>query len=71
MARPRVADRGDGHQIRSVVANILNKQARTAEKGRSGEGLKTPSRKKISCHEMLQQCLGKALANTEMNLHIP
>jgi hypothetical protein len=32
MARPRVADRGDGLQIRRVAANILNKQSRTADK---------------------------------------
>jgi hypothetical protein len=34
MARPRVADRGDGLQIWRVVANILNKQLRTAGRGR-------------------------------------
>jgi hypothetical protein len=32
-ARPQVADGGDGLQIRSVAANILNKQPRTANKG--------------------------------------
>jgi hypothetical protein len=32
-ARPRNADGGVGLQIRRVAANILNKQARTAEKG--------------------------------------
>jgi hypothetical protein len=31
MARPRVADRGDGLQIWRVAANILNKQSRTAD----------------------------------------
>jgi hypothetical protein len=31
-ARPQVAD-GDGLQIWRVVANILNKQSRTADKG--------------------------------------
>ena len=30
MARPQVADRGDGLQIWKVAANILNKQSRTA-----------------------------------------
>jgi hypothetical protein len=35
MARPRVADRGDGLQIWRVAANILNKQSRTADSGRS------------------------------------
>jgi hypothetical protein len=33
MARPRVADRGDGLQIWRVSANMLNKQSRTAESG--------------------------------------
>jgi hypothetical protein len=33
MARPQVADGGDGLQIWRVAANILNKQSRTAEKG--------------------------------------
>jgi hypothetical protein len=33
MARPQVADGGDGLQIWGVAANILNKQSRTADKG--------------------------------------
>jgi hypothetical protein len=33
MARPRVADRGDGLQIWRVAAHILNKQSRTADSG--------------------------------------
>jgi hypothetical protein len=33
MARPQVADEGDGLQIWRVAANILNKQLRTADKG--------------------------------------
>jgi hypothetical protein len=33
MARPRVADRGDGLQIWRVAANILKKQSRTADSG--------------------------------------
>jgi hypothetical protein len=33
MARPRVADRGDGLQIWRVAANIFNKQSRTADSG--------------------------------------
>jgi hypothetical protein len=33
MARPHVADGGDGLQIWKVAANILNKQSRTADKG--------------------------------------
>jgi hypothetical protein len=32
MARPQVADGGDGLQIWRVAANILNKQSRTADK---------------------------------------
>jgi hypothetical protein len=32
MARPQVADEGDGLQICRVAANILNKQSRTADK---------------------------------------
>jgi hypothetical protein len=33
MARPRVADRGDGLQIWRLAANILNKQSQTADSG--------------------------------------
>jgi hypothetical protein len=33
VARPRVADRGDGLQIWRVAANILNEQSRTADSG--------------------------------------
>jgi hypothetical protein len=33
MARPRVADRGEGLQIWRVAAYILNKQSRTADSG--------------------------------------
>jgi hypothetical protein len=33
MARPQVADGGDGLQIWKVAASILNKQLRTADKG--------------------------------------
>jgi hypothetical protein len=33
MARPQVADGGDGLQIWRVAANILTKQSRTADKG--------------------------------------
>jgi hypothetical protein len=51
MARPQVADGGDGLQIWKVAANILNKKSRTADKGWSsswglGVGLTTPRRKK-------------------------
>jgi hypothetical protein len=33
MARPKVADRGEGLQIWRAAANILNKQSRTADRG--------------------------------------
>jgi hypothetical protein len=33
MARPQVADGGDGLQIWGVAANILNKQSRKVDKG--------------------------------------
>jgi hypothetical protein len=49
MARPRVADRGDGPQIWKVAANMLNKQRGqpTADSGwssrlRVGRGAKSP-----------------------------
>jgi hypothetical protein len=50
MARPQVADGGEGLQVWRVAANILNKQFRTADKGWSsslvvGQGAKTPHRK--------------------------
>jgi hypothetical protein len=48
IAHPRVADGRDGFHVRRVAANILNKQARTAEKGWSPSfgirrGEKTPN----------------------------
>jgi hypothetical protein len=51
MARPQVADGGDGLQIRRVAANILNKQSPAADWGDLpdwglGVGLTTPHRKK-------------------------
>jgi hypothetical protein len=50
MARPQVADGGDGLQMWRVTGNILNKQSRTADKGWPsslwvGRGLTTPHRK--------------------------
>jgi hypothetical protein len=53
MARPLVADVRDGLQICGIVANILNKQSRTADKGWSsslGVGLKNPA-----CSKMLHR----------------
>jgi hypothetical protein len=51
MARPQVADGGDGLQIWKVAANISNKQLRTATRGGPpfgvlGVGLRTPHPKK-------------------------
>jgi hypothetical protein len=48
MARPQVADGGDGLQVRRVAVNILNKQSWTADKGWSfslgvGRGTNNPS----------------------------
>jgi hypothetical protein len=66
MARPRVADRGDGLQIWKVAANILNKQSRTADSGWSsslglGGGLTTLPRKtqyllRITTHSFGGEC---------------
>jgi hypothetical protein len=52
MACPQAADRGDGLQMWSVAANILNKQSRTADNGwlsslGLGGGLTTPHRKNL------------------------
>jgi hypothetical protein len=56
MARPKVADGGDGLHISRVAANILNKKSRTADKGSSpawglGVEVTTPHHKKQSCYE--------------------
>jgi hypothetical protein len=60
MARPQVADGGDGLQIWRVAANVLNKQSRTASKGWSSSlglavNLTTPHSKKISLYERSQE----------------
>jgi hypothetical protein len=60
MARPRVADGGYGLQIWRVVANILNKQSHTADKGWSsgfwiGRRANISSLKKQTCYEMLHR----------------
>jgi hypothetical protein len=60
MARPQVADGGDGLQIWRVAANILNKQSRTADSRWSsslemGVVLTTSHCKKKICYEMLQR----------------
>jgi hypothetical protein len=51
MARPRIADGGDGLQIWRILANILNKKSQTTDKGWSsslvlGKGQTTPHCKK-------------------------
>jgi len=82
MAHLRVADGGDGLQIRRVTANVLDKQLRTADKVWSsslgvGRGARTSHRKKAACYEMLHKIseldgfLGRALVNTVMNLCVP
>jgi hypothetical protein len=61
MARPQVADRGEGLQIWRVAANILSKQSRTADKGWPsslgvGRGANnSPQQKKTVCYEMSQR----------------
>jgi hypothetical protein len=61
MARPPVADGGEGLQIRRVAANILNKQSRTADRGWSysscvGQG-RTTAQYEPACYEMLHRAL--------------
>jgi hypothetical protein len=58
MARPQVADGGDGLQIWRAAANILNKQSPTSDKGWSfslgvGRVAKLFTVKKLVCYEML------------------
>jgi hypothetical protein len=72
MARPRVADRGDSLQIWKVAANILNKQSRTADSGRSsslgvGQGANNPSRKTHYLLRITTHSLG-AVVSAVMNL---
>jgi hypothetical protein len=60
MARPQVADGGEGLQIWRVAAKILNKLSRTADKWCPcslgvGRGVTTPHCNKIVCYEMLQR----------------
>jgi hypothetical protein len=58
MARPQVADRGDGLQIWRVATSILNKQLRTAGRGWTSSlgvgGLTTHHRKIICVAKYLQ-----------------
>jgi hypothetical protein len=60
MAHPQ--DGGDGLRIGRLAANILNRQSRTADKGRScsmgvEESLRPPHRSKSGFYEMLQRAL--------------
>jgi hypothetical protein len=59
LARPDVADGGDGLQTQRVAANILNKELRVATRDcppdwRLSVGLTTSHRKNLSCYEMFQ-----------------
>jgi hypothetical protein len=63
MARPQVADGGDGLRIRRVAADIFYKQSRTADKGwfTSSEvwrGAESPQSKKISMLRNITKGLG-------------
>jgi hypothetical protein len=63
MARPQVADGGDGLQICRVAANILNKQLQAADRGWSsslgvGQGLIIPHRKTSNLLRTISQSLG-------------
>jgi hypothetical protein len=58
MARPQLADGGDGLQLWRVAVNILNKQWRAADKGWSynlGFGLKASHIKNRSCYEVVHK----------------
>jgi hypothetical protein len=59
MARPQVADGGDGLQIWWVAANILNKQSRTADKGWSSS-----FRVRLWAENSLQQKISLLRKNT-------
>jgi len=55
MARPRVADGGDGLQIWRVAANVLHTLSRTANEGRSsslGVGRGLTCRKNPACYDV-------------------
>jgi hypothetical protein len=62
MARPKIPDGGDGLQMGRLAENILNKQSRTANKGRGGDppawglgvDLITWCKKSV-CYEMSQR----------------
>jgi hypothetical protein len=60
MARPQVADGGDGLQIWRTAKNILNKQSRTTDEGRSsslelGVGRTTHHRKNLIFYKILHR----------------
>jgi hypothetical protein len=66
MARPQVADGGEGLQIWRVAANILNNQSQAADKGWTsrlglGVGLLTPHRKESNVLRNVSKCLGPEL----------
>jgi hypothetical protein len=64
-ACPRAANEGDCLQIRRVVANTSNKQARTADKG-LGEGIQFLAVKKHLVKKWVDSCI-----NTVINLRVP
>jgi hypothetical protein len=66
MARPQVADGGNGLEMWRVAANIFNKQSRTADKGRSsslgvGRGANNSSPYKIILLRKFTRSLGHGL----------
>jgi hypothetical protein len=58
MARPQVADGGDGLQIWRVAANILNKKSRTADRGWSSDlGVGWAANNSLICYEPYDRAL--------------
>jgi hypothetical protein len=57
MARPQVAGGGDGLQIWRVAGNILNKQSRTADKGRYYSLGIVPGTKNSSPYSLLRSVI--------------
>jgi hypothetical protein len=60
MARPEVADGGEGLQIWRVAVNIMNTQSWTVHKGWSSSlkvGLTTLHCKNLACYEMSRSTL--------------
>jgi hypothetical protein len=71
VARPQVVDRGDSLQIWRVVANILNKQSRTTDRGwlsslGVGRGVNNPHRKSCICYEVFTRASAMIGAGCEL-----